>query len=136
MGGSYPTFSGMRARKTGTRSEVIGYLIWNCPKSCLGSKEHTVPSGSRERSQNALIFPTIFITVQFHIILRIPTTGEQKPSQSCNHVTLMEVEEACLLAKGNVRVRVRENGWYLGPVARLSLWLNGHVHLGFSEVTQ
>lgn len=106
----------MRARKTGTWSEVIGYLIWNCPKSCLGSKEHTVPSGSGERSQNALIFPQIFITVQFHIILRIPTTGEQKPSQSCNRVTLTEVETASLLVKQNVCVQIRENGWYLGQV--------------------
>lgn len=120
----------------GTQSEVIGYLIWNCPKSCLGSKEHIVPSGSGERSQNALIILTIFITVQVHIILRIPTTGEQKPSQSCNHGTLPEVEAASLPVKGNVHARIRENGWYLGQVARLSLWLNGLVHLGFSEVKQ
>ena len=46
------------------------------------------------KEPNAFIFPTIFITVQFHTILRIPNTREQKPSQGCNHVTFLEVEAA------------------------------------------
>lgn len=70
---------------------------------------------------NAFIFPTIFLTAQFRTILRIPNTREQKASQSCNHATLMEIEAAIILVKENVNVRIRESGWLLGHIARLSL---------------
>lgn len=61
----------------------------------------------RGKEPNAFIFPTIFITVQFHTILRIPNTREQKPPQGCNHAALIEVEAASLLVKENVSVWVR-----------------------------
>lgn len=88
----------------------MGYLIWNCPKTCLWSKEHTVPSGSRERGHMFLIFPTMSRTTRFHTILRILNTGEQKLSLSWHGATLMEAETIVVLVKEKVTCGLEKVG--------------------------
>lgn len=56
-----------------------------------------------EGSQMLPIVPTIFLTAQFHTVLRTPNAGEQKPSQSGNHATLGEVGATSIPVKENVR---------------------------------
>lgn len=72
------------------RSYWIPYL--ELPKKLSGIQRTQSTFWIKGKEPNTFIFPTIFITVQFHTILRVPNIREQKPSQGCNHVTLLEAE--------------------------------------------